>query len=79
MQQFPGEQLKSETLQKFQDATGIGLRKQPPEAGIGDVEGDADGHGLAVTQPVFGQLLQLVRGPVAEVERPRGAAGRPAG
>ena len=43
------------------------------EAGVGAVLGEADGDGLAVAQLVARQRLELVRRPVAEVQRPRGA------
>ena len=38
-------------------------------AGIDDVESDADGDCFAVANSVFGKLLQLVRGPMTEIER----------
>ena len=38
---------------------------------VGAVERNADADRFAVAEPVVGQLFELVRGPVAEVERPR--------
>ena len=35
------------------------------------VERNADGHGLAVIELIFRQLLELVRGPMAEIQRTR--------
>ena len=49
-------------------------RQQPGKHRIARVEGDADGHGLAVAQLIVRQRLELVRGPVAEIERPAAAA-----
>ena len=41
-------------------------------AGVNEIHGHADGHGLAVRHGEFGNLLQLVGGPVAEIQRTGG-------
>ena len=49
------------------------LGQEALQVRIGAVERHADRDRLAVPQPVVGHLLELVGGPVAEVERPRRA------
>ena len=56
-----------------QDPAPVVLGQEAGEVRVGRVEGDANRHRLAVTQPIAGQVLELVRRPVPEVERPRRA------
>jgi len=49
------------------------LVEQADLLGVGRVQREPDGHGLAVQQAVPGQRLQLVRRPVAHVQGPRRA------
>ncbi len=45
--------------------------RKPAEPGVRRVQGDADRHGFAVAHVIARQLLELVRRPVAVVERAR--------
>ncbi len=60
-------------LERVEDALRFVLCEQALFLCVTGVEGDADGDGLAVAEGVAGLDLELVRGPVAEVERARGA------
>src|SRR5262245_55708060 len=65
---------EAQQLEQSCDAIlGSGLQ-QPSQHGIACVERNADGDGFAMTDMVAGERLDLVRGPVAEVERASTAA-----
>ncbi len=49
------------------------LRQKPAQIRVAAVERDADRHGFAMPKAVLGQLLELVGGPVSEVERAGGS------
>ena len=68
VKQFAGEQLETEHFEKAEDAGFGGGIDVANAARIDHVQRDTDGDGFAVAQAVFGKLLELVRGPVAEIE-----------
>ena len=55
------------------DAPPVRVRKQADQMSVRRSQREADRDRFAVPQLVVGELLELVRRPVAEVERPRGA------
>src|SRR5579872_3279420 len=63
-------QCVSEVRQQRDDAPPILLRQYAGEVRIGRIQRDADGHRFAMPQCESSDLLQFVRGPVTEIERP---------
>ena len=59
--------------EQLDDAAPVRVRQAAGEVDVRGVERDADRHRLAVAQLVVRELLELVRGPVPEVERARRA------
>src|ERR1041385_2647674 len=73
VEQFVRVQLETKRLQQIEHLfRGSGFEKTQL-ARINRVERDTDGHGFAVANLVFRELLEFMRGPVAKVQRPRGA------
>jgi hypothetical protein len=68
VQEFVAEQLESKLVEQVQDAVGSGSGEMPTQAGVDDINCDPDGDRLAMAQSIFRELLQLVGGPVTEVE-----------
>jgi hypothetical protein len=66
-------QGQSQASEQPGDAFEVGGREQPGTLGVARVEQHADGHRFPVPQLVPAQDLELVRRPVAVVERARAA------
>ena len=64
-------QRKTEALQAGYNAVRLGRLQHLHQAGIHDVDGDADGHRFAMLELEVGHLLEHVRGPVAKIQRSR--------
>ena len=64
---------ESDAFEQRQNALGDDRREVPFLDRVDDVERDADRDGLAVAEPMMRHRLELVRRPVAEIERPRAA------
>ena len=65
-------QIGSSTrLEQLDDPAPVRVRQAAGEVAVRGVEHDADRDRLAVAQLVVRELLELVRRPVPEVERPR--------
>ncbi len=64
---------KPSSSSKSQHAFGGGGVEKTHVARVNHVQRDADGDGFAVADSVFGKLFELVRGPMAEIERAGGA------
>ena len=73
VQQFVGEKFEAELFQQRKDALGGFGVEQTDVARINHVQRDADGDGFAVADLEIGKLLQLVRRPMAEIQRTRRA------
>src|SRR5262245_11663552 len=56
--------------QERHDAPPVVFGQESGKVRVGRVERNADGHRLAVAETMIRELFQLVRRPVAEVERP---------
>ncbi len=67
------EEVEAERLDQLQHAFGGGGIEKPCAPGIDYVERHADGDGFPVPDLEIGDLLELMRGPVTEIERARGA------
>ena len=67
------EQVEAQRLDQLQNPLRRRGREAADVARVDRIERDADRHRLAVTQLVFGKLLELVRRPVPEIERTRRA------
>ena len=68
---MPDRQLDG--LEQRDDPPPVGVRQAAGQVAVRGVERDADRDRLAVAQLVVRELLELVRRPVPEVERPRRA------
>ena len=66
-----GEKCEPKRTQQAQDAIARFTGKESLAHGIDDIQRDADGDRFSMTDLVFGNLLQLVRGPMSEIQRPR--------
>src|SRR6185295_10315173 len=66
-------QGKSDRGQKADHALPFILRQKSRQIRVSGVESDTDSDGFTVPQLVLGELLQLVRRPVAVIERSGGA------
>ena len=64
---------EAETAEERHDPTPAFLCEHAREIGIRAVERDADPDGFAMAYSIVGKLLELVRCPVAEIERTRAA------
>src|SRR3989442_12058415 len=73
MEQFIDIQLEAERLQQLEDPFRGSRRQKTGFARIKGVQGDTDGHRFAVADFVFGKLLELMRRPMAEIQRAGGA------
>ena len=73
MEQFAGEEFEAERFQQLQDALGGRGIDEAHQARVNDIKRDAHGNSFAVADLELGKLLEFVRGPMAEVERARGA------
>ena len=69
--EFGIKQSESQTFQEAQDAFGCRTSEQALSDRIQHIQGDADGHRLAMPEPVTAHLLELVGGPMSEIERTR--------
>lgn len=73
VQQLGREQVEAQLLQQHEHALGARGVEEANLFRVKHVQRDADGDGLAVPKLVFRELLQLVRRPVAEIQRARAA------
>ena len=64
---------EADRLDHVDDAAPLRFAQRAGEMRVGRVERKADADRFAVPQAVVGQRFQLVCGPVAVIERPRGA------
>src|SRR5580700_825389 len=62
-------QVETKPLQKTQDTLVLARSKAARQNRIARVERDTDGDSLAVIELIFRQLLELVRGPMTEIQR----------
>src|SRR5436190_1021406 len=67
------ERVKAEIFDEAQDAFGTGRINQALTARVDCGERYVNGNGIAVTNLVIGDLFELARGPMPEIERTRGA------
>ena len=66
-------ELETDPSEYVDDPSAILGRQPALQMRIRGVQREADGHRLAVAHTVVRQLLQLVRRPVAEIQRPTAA------
>ena len=64
-------QVETKPLQKTHDTLVLARSKAARQNRIARVERDTDGDSLAVIELIFCQLLELVRGPMTEIQRTR--------
>src|SRR4051812_14646190 len=71
--EFADVQREPSRDDEIEDSSPVCFRKQADQVSVGGIECEANGHRFAVPQLIARELLQLVRRPVSEVERTRGA------
>ena len=71
VQQIVCPQRESQSLEQSQDAIAVRRRQVAQVASINAVQRNAHRHGLAVPDAILRDLLQLVRRPVAKIQRSR--------